>query len=104
MEKEKLKEQLLKLADENPFGYFRVLKREKFKDLLQFTYDSTAKLADSDSFRYALSTRLFWIRHGIEDFPICPVCGKQYGEHTDVSEVKPYPKTCSDKKCRYAHA
>lgn len=34
MEKEKLKEQLLKLVDENPFGYFKILKREKFKGLL----------------------------------------------------------------------
>jgi hypothetical protein len=104
MEKEKLKEQLLKLADENPFGYFRVLRRENYRDLLQFVYDSTAKLVDSGSFRYALSTRLFWIRHGIEDFPACPVCGRRYGEFKDVSDVRPYPKTCSSKRCRYAHA
>ncbi len=47
MEKEDLRERLLKLVDENPFGYFRTLRNDCNKHLLQFIYDSTPKLVDS---------------------------------------------------------
>jgi hypothetical protein len=88
----KYKNEIKNLIIEKPSAYVALLKNKKFSYLFNFINEMTPKLNDEI---YSLSTKVFWILNDLNDFPICPLCGKSYGENINVSINRGYPKTCS---------
>lgn len=70
--------------------------------LLDWIYELTPKLKDSDAFTYNVSTRCRWILSGLLDFPICQFCGKPFGMNRDMPVRYDYSNWCSN-RCRQAN-
>lgn len=77
-----LKNELKDLVENHPRSYFNSLKTSNYAKLLAFINQQTPKLADSF---YKISTKVNWVLNNITDFPICPTCGKQYGQMQNIS-------------------
>ena len=86
------KKQLQNIVKNNPFSYFNILKKQKYKNLLNFINQITPKLQNQ---KYKLSTKIYWILNNITDFPICPICKKQYGIDQNLNITRGYNQTCS---------
>lgn len=75
------------------FSYWRILKRDENKDLLEFINNWSEKL-----YNHKLSTKIFWILHNIHDFPKCKNCGKTLDKDSDIQlEDDCYHTYCSNK-------
>ena len=48
---------------------------------------------------YGLKTKLFWLFNGLNDFPICPVCGKQFGKDKEFKRLDDKYAECCSRKC-----
>lgn len=89
-------QQLCQLVNNNKNSYVSILNAKKYKlkyaQLKQWIKTCTPKLVDT---RYNDATRIFWILNGLQDFPICKVCGqsKNY-EFKNVTFTKGYKNTC----------
>ena len=49
-----------------------VLKRRENRDLVEYILKKTPKL---DGGYYTFMNRVYWLYHGIDDFPVCKLCG-----------------------------
>ena len=67
-------------------------------DLRKWIYEKTPLLNDS-SFSYTIGTRLYWIYHGLTEFPKCQneKCGKIMYEHKNIGPRSEYRNFCSVK-------
>lgn len=81
-EEHKFKTELQQLVDNHPRSYFSSLKTAKLKYLLDYINFKTSKLQDNF---YKISTKVCWVLTDRIDFPICPTCGKQYGQKQNIS-------------------
>lgn len=85
---------LLKFIQRYPCAYSKMLrKRNELKKYFDWINQKTPKL--NDQF-YALSTKLYWIFNGLEDFPNCYHCGKVFDDR-NVGIAFGYPRFCSIK-------
>lgn len=64
---------LLNTIANHPFHYSKILNAQCNKECIKWINAKTPKLND---IFYKLSTKLYWIFHGLTDFPKCKHCGK----------------------------
>jgi len=84
---------LQQIVKEYPKGYINKLKSKEYCDILKWINSSIIKLQDDC---YSLSTKVYWILNGIQDFPICKVCGKSENYHNkNITIARGYFDTCS---------
>ena len=65
-------QQLLELKEKNKTTWTTLL-RNRYQQLLTWLLDKTPLLDNS----YTLATRLYWVKEGLTDFPLCKYCNKE---------------------------
>ena len=60
--------QLKQIYDKHPKAYHMMLRNREHAGLRSWIGQQTPMLADGI---YALSTKCYWILHGMHDFPVC---------------------------------
>lgn len=84
--------QILDLVTAFPNSWPSVLGRKKsLANLRDWLVAATPKLGQS----YSLATRLYWIVHGLADFPVCPLCHQTKLERNVESFEKGWTRACS---------
>jgi len=94
--KEEKIEFLRKLVTENPRSFQRILQGCNYKEVADWIYNAVPKLKDKI---YNVSTRLYWILNGLEDFPTCACegCNNKIGIGKNIEINRGYAKNCSAK-------
>lgn len=83
----KLEKDILALVISNPMGWNRIFKSHpEFSEYLDYKYP----MLNGRS----LGTKIYWLRNNLVDFPVCPTCGKHYGQNMNV-DAGGYPRHCS---------
>lgn len=75
--------------------------RNKYKDLLEFINYKTPLLQDG---KYSITTKVYWVIHGLTEFPKCEHCGKELKKNIRVQNdgSKGYARFCSN-RCGTLH-
>lgn len=84
--------ELLKLRDEHKHSFGTILNSEKFGDLRKWLDEKTPLL---QSRKYTAATKLYWVAHGLTDFPVCGLCGKTRLMRNVDSFERGYFRACS---------
>ena len=94
--KEEKIEFLRKLVTEKPRSFQRILQGCNYKEVANWIYNAVPKLQDKI---YNVSTRLYWILNGFEDFPTCACkgCNNKIGIGKNIEINRGYAKNCSAK-------
>lgn len=91
------KESLLKIYHNNPKGWNQIFKNIEYHDIIEQLIEMFPKLTK-------LREMLYWLDNDMQDFPKCPICGKDITSFINPS--KGYARHCSckctqlDKKVR----
>lgn len=88
--KPKYRAEILDLVTKYPDNFSRMISAKSRKYLLDFVKAETPLLEG-----YKLSTRCYWILHGLKDFPVCKVCGKPLKNEIKINVG--YSPCCSHK-------
>lgn len=89
---------LVELVESNRFGFCRRLRGKDMASMRSWIENILPLLKDR---RYTLATKCHWIIAGLEDFPKCPVCGKDLSidagaeNCANVSPFRGYRTYCS---------
>ena len=84
-----LEQEIRELVLSNPKGWIRVISsRREYMEFLSKKYPHL------HSPFYKLSTKIYWLIHGLEDFPVCPTCGKSDNYKTKNVDAGGYPGHC----------
>lgn len=86
--------QLKTLITNFPKNYVRMLKTKKYKSLYQWIILSTPLLTQNN---YTLTTKCYWILHGVIDFPLCQHCKRKLIDKNVINIRIGYSQTCSVK-------
>lgn len=88
---------LVEMIKTHKYGLCASIASKANTDLRNWIYSKTLRLVDTDKFQYKISTRVFWVRYGLADFPKCRICGNTIGVNCDIKLVRGYPDHCSFK-------
>ena len=70
-------------VEKHPRSYFKKVKARENLEILKYVEENTPLLSDP---YYLISTKVYWILHGLTDFPKCVVCGKPITKNIKVTE------------------
>ena len=110
---EEYDKQLKDILEKYPTKYGKILRSKGFKGryedrtyLINYIYDCTKELVDTDDFKYSLKTRLYWTINKIESFEDerthCqwPECRKPLVKTNVVSLAGGYKQSCCNECAR----
>lgn len=91
-----LEKQILDEVEMNPKGW-----KMKFK--VHPEYEEFLNWKFPKIINEPLTTKVTWLRFGLTDYPVCPICQKQFGKGMKIGTAKGYPKHCSVKCAQLDH-
>ena len=113
---EEYDKELKDILEKYPTKYGKILRSKGFKGrykdrtyLINYIYDCTKELVDTDDFKYSLKTRLYWTINKIESFEHerthCqwPECRKPLVKTNVVSLAGGYKQSCCNECARSLH-
>ena len=88
---------LRNLIERRPIGYQKIMSSSDYNEVKEWLWNAVPKLQDP---KYTNSTRIYWILHGLTDFPKCANenCNHAIGVGQNIKVTKGYSVYCS-KKC-----
>ena len=89
---ERILAELLKLHNEHKHSFGMILKSEKFRVFRKWLDEKTPLLQGG---KYTAVTKLYWVAHGLTDFPTCGFCGKTKLMRDVDSFERGYFRACS---------
>ena len=91
---ERILAELLKLRNEHKYSFGTILNSEKFRRFREWLDEKAPLLQDG---KYTAVTKLYWVEHGLTDFPTCGFCGKTKLIRNIDSFERGYFRACSQK-------
>ena len=91
---ENIENLLLQLVKQYPKSFASIVTRNKI--IYDYVIKCTPKLVDSNTFKYTIGTRLYWIFNKLKDFPVCNFCHNKM-EYKNVKLNTGYLQYCSTK-------
>jgi len=89
---------LYAVVNENRRSFFMMLRKQQYRELTEWANSKLpSELTDQRSFVPTWGTKCVWLFNGMTCFPKCPVCGKTYGDSSNVSPGKGYNGHCSNR-------
>lgn len=85
---------ILDLRRKSTCGFATALKSGKYRYLYEWLNSKTPLLQDA---KYTVATKLYWVAHGLTDFPVCGFCGKARLVRNVDSFERGYFRACSQK-------
>ena len=86
---------LLRLKSEHRQSFGTILRGHEYSALRKWLESKTPLLGDG---KYSFATRLYWVAHGLTDFPECPFCHAEKIRRNVDSFEHGYFRACS-RKC-----
>lgn len=89
IEMHNIEQEIRDVVVSHPMGWAAIIGRNK--EYVEYLNDRYPQL--NDRF-YRLSTKIYWLMNGLNDFPLCPICGKSDNYKTKNVDSGGYPAHC----------